>query len=109
MPNGKSLEFVVYDAKAATYDRKMLQPTEGMAVRAFADAVHDEGTILYHHPEDFSLWLTAEFDHETGETKPLPLRCVVKGNDVWIATTADLTKITGADVRELRANIKESN
>lgn len=62
----KTKVFSVFDSKAAVFGTPFFMPTEGAAVRAFTDAANDGGTLLSKHPEDFSLFLIAEFDDGIG-------------------------------------------
>lgn len=62
--------FSVFDVKVDAYKQPFFLPTNGAAVRAFADAVNDEKTEVSRHPEDYKLICLGEFDDETGILSP---------------------------------------
>jgi len=60
--------FGIRDVKADSYeDMLMVVPTQGIAKRAFVDAVAQKGSRLSRYAEDFSLLELGEFNAETGE------------------------------------------
>ena len=63
----------VYDAKLQAFGNPRFERMEGNAIRAFTDGVNqpDKDKNLYNHPEDYSLWLLAEYDDEKGTFDPL--------------------------------------
>lgn len=56
------------DRAAGLFGQPFMVPAIGAAVRSFTDEVNRsaEGNVLFAHPEDFELWLLAEFDDATG-------------------------------------------
>lgn len=58
--------FCIYDAATEAFQLPFYQPTVGAALRMFTDAVNDPKSNFSKHPEDFSLFETAEFDDATG-------------------------------------------
>lgn len=63
--------YAVYDKRATEYSPMQTYPTHGVAERAFADAVNDNGSNLNRHPEDYNLQHLGEYESETGEITPL--------------------------------------
>lgn len=66
----KTLLFAVFDSKAACYGTPFFSPKEATAMRSFAQAANDPNTMVFNHPEDFSLFHLGEFDDVTGELFP---------------------------------------
>ncbi len=64
-------KYTVCDEKAENWDTDWTAPTDGAALRAFADEINKAGTRWNIHPEDYSLWLTGEFNPTTGQTTGL--------------------------------------
>lgn len=58
--------FSVYDSKAAVFSVPFFMPSIGLAIRSFTDLSNDPGTMVFKHPEDFSLFVVGEFDDEKG-------------------------------------------
>lgn len=56
----------IKDRLADCYAQPMYFPTEGMAVRAFQDALADSGNNLSKHPDDYDLCKLGTFDDATG-------------------------------------------
>lgn len=61
--------FAVYDSKVKAYMQPFFMQTEGQAIRSWVDAVNDQSTQFYKHPEDFTLFLISEYDEESGKFK----------------------------------------
>lgn len=74
--------FTVFDDKATAYLKPFVMENEPMALRAFTDAVNDEGTEFWKHPEDYTLWRCGIFDCVTGEIAALQPYCMAKAFDV---------------------------
>lgn len=56
------------------------------AVRNFAHAMADHGSIFYTHPSDFSLYQLGEFDSESGSITPLDVpKFIDSGSNVYIS------------------------
>lgn len=62
--------FAIYDEKAQCSQQPFSVPTIGQAERAFQDACKDESTDLGKHPEDYTLYLVADYDPEKMEVTP---------------------------------------
>lgn len=61
--------FSVFDSKAAFFGTPFFEQREASAIRGFQDAVNsnDPANGFARHPEDYSLFLLAEFDNDTGQ------------------------------------------
>jgi len=62
----KNYLYVIYDAKSESYMGPHANRTMGEAIRAFSDAVNDPETMLYKHPEDYTLMEVATFNLDSG-------------------------------------------
>lgn len=58
--------FAVFDRKSETFNVPFFMRTMGEALRAFQDLVQDERTIMYRHPEDFSLVQLGKWNPKKG-------------------------------------------
>lgn len=58
--------FSVYDSKADAFMPPVFMHATGQMVRAFSDAVNEEGTAFNKHPGDYRLALIGEFDDSSG-------------------------------------------
>lgn len=58
--------FVIKDEKAG-FAEMFIQPNELVAIRNFSQTCANPETNLAKFPEDYSLWMLGEFDHDTGE------------------------------------------
>jgi len=63
--------YSVFDVKAKIFDKPFHMSQNGEAMRLFGDAVNDEKTMFFRHPEDYQLFLIAEFDDNSGMYKSL--------------------------------------
>lgn len=61
----KNKVFVIKDEKAG-FAEPFIQPNELVAIRNFSQTCLNKETNLAKFPEDYSLWLIGEFDHDTG-------------------------------------------
>ena len=59
--------YSIHDNKAEAYLPPFYLHNKNMAIRSFSDAVQDEASTFFKHPEDYSLWEIGEFDDQTGE------------------------------------------
>lgn len=89
----------VRDRAADLYRAPFFVPSVGTAIRAFSDHVNSkDDSDIVKHPEDFDLYLLADFDDESGIFECLPTpRQIAIGKDVRLA--ADSSKA----LAELRA------
>lgn len=102
----------VRDAKAENYGMWFVAPNKAVAIRTFTDGVNAGESMLAQHPEDFSLWMSAELAEDTGEAVGVPLRCLLKAVDV--VAPFEFGTVTGPQVsadpslvekvKQLRAN-----
>lgn len=58
--------YSVLDEKAQAFGSMFFKKNHGEAIRYFGDACTDSKTMLYQHPEDFSLYFHGKFNDETG-------------------------------------------
>lgn len=67
--------FAIYDAKVGGYLKPFFFRTTGEALRAWMDVVNDPQADFYRHPEDYTMFLLAEYDESKGifvnETAPV--------------------------------------
>lgn len=61
----------IRDAKSELFSQPLFFQATGQALRAFSDAVNDEKSDYYRHPEDYSIWHLGNFDDTTGTLIPL--------------------------------------
>lgn len=56
----------VYDKKAKCFAQPFFTAHVDVGTRSFAAAAASSGTAVYHHPEDFALFLLGIFNDENG-------------------------------------------
>lgn len=59
----------VKDRAADAFMTPFFVPSRGMAIRSFKDEVNrkDAGNIMSQHPDDFDLYLLAEWSEDSGQ------------------------------------------
>lgn len=62
--------YSIYDSQLQSYAAPFFSPTNGSALRAFADHVNERGTAANKHPEDFTLWHLGSFNDQEGSISP---------------------------------------
>lgn len=60
--------FTIYDEKADAFLPPFFLPTNGMALRTFADCVNDDKHAFGKNPQDYTLFSVGNFDDGTGRT-----------------------------------------
>lgn len=71
----------VRDRQVNAFDKPWTAPTTGAAIRAFRDALHEPDHPMAKHPEDYELYLLADYDDERGTfTKNEPKQIAVATN-----------------------------
>lgn len=82
----KQVCVAVFDRAAQVYGKPVFVPARGIAVRSFTDEVNRDApdNDLHRHPDDFDLYLLAEYDDSLGvfsgdDSYPVIL---VRGKDV---------------------------
>jgi hypothetical protein len=69
--------YTIYDTAASAFNTPFYMHNDGMAFRAFADNVNDEGSIINKHPEQFILFKLGSYDDSEAmfdlSDKPHPL------------------------------------
>jgi len=80
----KQVVCAVFDSAAGVYGRPIFVASRGVALRSFTDEVNRRTpeNPMSEHPEDFSLFLLAEFDDNSGEFFSAGSECLVRGKDV---------------------------
>lgn len=58
--------FTVFDSKAGAYLPPFYNNSNGSAMRNFSDTVNEPGSLLYKHPEDFTLFHIGSFNDADG-------------------------------------------
>ena len=88
--------YSIHDSKAAAYLPPFYLHNKNMAIRSFSDAVQEENSAFYRHPEDYSLWELGEFDDNTGEIiYYTPHHALGTGVDYINQNTAEIINIKG--------------
>jgi len=62
----------IYDRALQAYLRPFVAPALGVAIRAFGEDCKVADSPLKKHPTDYTLYLLAEFDDQTGAIVPRP-------------------------------------
>lgn len=86
--------FAVRDVKAEAFAAPMAVPTEGLARRAFTDAVLQPGSSLAKNAEDYILYQIGEYDPNSGlvaACTPTP-KYIMSASDVLNAARVKETK-----------------
>ncbi len=60
------LAFSVHDSKAEAFTKPFFDVTKGSAIRAFSDAVNEEGSQFALHADDYTLFHVGVFDDNLG-------------------------------------------
>lgn len=60
----------VFDNAVKAFSRPFFVRSRGEAMRSFIDECGNEKSELSKHPSDYSLWLIADFDEESGMFTP---------------------------------------
>lgn len=75
-----TLVCAVFDAAAGCYARPLFVPAKGLAIRSFVDEVRRQSpeNPLSAHPNDFDLYLIAEYDDNEGAfvNRPVPEKLI---------------------------------
>lgn len=71
--------FSVYDEKTELFAQPFPSGTQESALRSFGDALVDSGSLLFKHPEDFSLYHVGSFDDNTGVFEQFSSATLLKG------------------------------
>lgn len=87
--------FTVFDSKSKAFGVPFFMPTVGMALRAFKDLASDPQTLLYRHPDDFSLYQIGEYDDANATvTNKTPLQMLAVASEFKLMETKELLKVT---------------
>lgn len=63
--------FAVWDEKALAFGSPIACPTNGLALRAFADACADSRSPMVQYPGDYKLYELGTYDPNTGRVESL--------------------------------------
>jgi hypothetical protein len=66
----KKYLFTVYDSKSGVYGAPTEFVSKGVAIRSFSEVANNPETQFGKYPEDFILFLIAEYEDTTGEVIP---------------------------------------
>ena len=77
--------YSIYDEKAEAYSRPYYSSHHGEAIRAFQDAVTEQGSRFGKHPADYKLYCIGEYDDNTGCIKGVT-------NPTYLASATDYVK-----------------
>jgi hypothetical protein len=64
--------FAILDKKALFYGAPICFHNKAEALRAFTEEFKDPNSMVGKYPADFSMWLIAEYNPQTGIITPLP-------------------------------------
>lgn len=80
----------VRDASTGAYAAPMHVPSTQYAIRMFSQELNretGEKSTLHTHPQDFELWLLAQWDEETGTYRnEVPPRALARATDLIITS-----------------------
>lgn len=84
----KQVIMAVRDNKVGSFMRPMFVQSIGQAMRMFGDEVNRKAddNLIFHHPEDFSLWHFGDFDDQEMphfDLMPAP-ECMAKAVDLRV-------------------------
>lgn len=81
-----SVVVAVRDTAVKAFARPFFVPSIGYATRSFGDEVNRQAgdNPMHQHPEDFELWVLAEFDEDHGSFQAPAdgVRLLVRGKDL---------------------------
>lgn len=97
--------FGVRDGKAMAFLQPFFSASVGAAVRAFSDAVNEDGkSPLTKHPEDYILYELATFDDNSGEFfSTVPIKMLGAGVD-FVQIKPVMLRGSVPDVEKVLAN-----
>lgn len=79
----KMFMYVIFDNKAKMYNKPFCMLNDQVAIRAGQDLVNDHSTECSKNPQDFALFLIAEYDDETAEIKPFDKQiCLIRFHEL---------------------------
>ena len=74
--------YVIYDVKAAFYNKPFYFQNDSIALRAFTDLANEESTDIAKHPEDFILFAIGEYDDEKASIKSHEPRVLARAHEL---------------------------
>jgi len=82
--------YSVYDVKADRYLPPYSAVGDGMAIRAFSNAVFDTDSDFHKHSTDFSLWRVGTWDQTKGVPATSKKECVAQAHELLTQLTLEL-------------------
>lgn len=83
----KQVVVAVFDRASQLFGRPFFVAAPGQAIRSFTDEVNrkdSERGEFARHPDDFDLWLLAEYDDNLGAFDCGVQKMLVRGKDVLV-------------------------
>ena len=69
---GTLVAAAIYDSKVGVYFQPFFARSTAEAIRSFSDTVNQEGHIFNKHPGDFTLFVLAKWNEDSGRFDPTP-------------------------------------
>lgn len=99
--------YCIFDKAVKAFNAPMFVQNEAQAVRAFSDTVNSDETVIFRHPEQFSLSYIGELDDQTGIfTAPSEPEFIVAAASLHQPRDADGDRLV-AQLQNLIANLQE--
>ena len=71
----------IFDKATGAYMRPFTALSEGQAVRMFIDLVEDPNHDINRHPEDYALFVVAEWFDRTGNLQSCEPKCLLRAHE----------------------------
>jgi len=79
----KQIILAVYDSGVEAYLRPWTAQAKGQAIREFTDQAKNKETPIGQHPEDYSLFILAEYTDHDGRIVPMdPPKCIARAHEL---------------------------
>jgi len=85
----------VLDTKAEAYNKPIVFETDGVAIRAAAEAVNDTENPISRNPEDYILFHVGSFENFPADIVPCEPRSVCSFIDLVERDHSSTAKLTG--------------
>lgn len=73
--------YAVLDIKLGAYNNPFFMENDSMAIRSFGDITNDERSVIYKHPEDYTLNKIGEYDTDSGELKAQKIEAMMNASN----------------------------
>jgi len=104
--------YSVFDSKAAVFANPFYMANDAVALRGFAGAVNSPESMLYKHPEDYSLYRLGTFDDSVGllvaEAQPVVMATASSCIKMVMPTTPAISPIEAAEKMAEKVHIAAS-